>query len=212
MLWERFTERARKVMQLAAQEAQRFNHDAIGTEHILLGIIVEGNGVAANVLLNLGLDLKKVRLEVEKIVPTGSVPTVAGKLPHTPRAKKVLDFAVKEAEALGHNYVGTEHLLLGLFREGEGVAPHVLMNLGLKLDEVRSAVLEFLGQADATLVDPALGKTKAEGPVEHLIDRAVKRLKRYQSLTSEGKFAAAGSELDELARILKKLADRLPGK
>jgi ATP-dependent Clp protease ATP-binding subunit ClpC len=144
-MYERFTDRARKVMQLANQEAQRFNHEYIGTEHILLGLVKEGSGVAANVLKNLDIDLRKIRLEVEKIVQAGPDMVTMGKLPQTPRAKKVIEYSIEEARNLNHNYVGTEHLLLGLLREQEGVAAQVLMNLGLKLEDVREEVLNLLG-------------------------------------------------------------------
>jgi ATP-dependent Clp protease ATP-binding subunit ClpC len=132
-------------MALANQEAQRFNHEYIGTEHILLGLVKEGSGVGANVLKNLDVDLRKVRLEVEKLVHAGPEMVTMGKLPQTPRAKKVIEYAIEEARNLNHNYVGTEHLLLGLLREHDGVAAQVLMNLGLKLDEVREEVLNLLG-------------------------------------------------------------------
>ncbi len=144
-MFERFTDRARKVMALANQEAQRFNHEYIGTEHILLGLVKEGSGVGANVLKNLDVDLRKVRLEVEKLVKSGPDMVTMGKLPQTPRAKKVIEYAIEEARNLNHNYVGTEHLLLGLLREHDGVAAQVLMNLGLKLEEVREEVLNLLG-------------------------------------------------------------------
>src|SRR5918992_711203 len=144
-MYERFTDRARKVMQLANQEAQRFNHEYIGTEHILLGLVKEGSGVAANVLKNLDVDLRKIRLEVEKLVQSGPEMVTMGKLPQTPRAKKVIEYSMEEARNLNHNYVGTEHILLGLLREQEGVAAQVLMNLGLKLEEVREEVLNLLG-------------------------------------------------------------------
>jgi ATP-dependent Clp protease ATP-binding subunit ClpC len=144
-MFERFTDRARKVMALANQEAQRFNHEYIGTEHILLGLVKEGSGVGANVLKNLDVDIKKLRLEVEKLVKSGPDMVTMGKLPHTPRAKKVIEFAIEEARSLNHNYIGTEHLLLGLLRETEGVAAQVLMNLGLKLEDVRQEVLNLLG-------------------------------------------------------------------
>ena len=144
-MYERFTDRARKVMQLANQEAQRFNHEYIGTEHILLGLVKEGSGVAASVLKNLEADLRKIRQEVEKIVQAGPDMVTMGRLPHTPRAKKVIEYAIEEARNLNHHYVGTEHLLLGLLREQEGVAAQVLMNLNLKLDEVRDEVLNLLG-------------------------------------------------------------------
>jgi len=144
-MFERFTDRARKVMALANQEAQRFNHEYIGTEHVLLGLVKEGSGVGANVLKNLDVDLRKVRLEVEKLVKAGPEMVTMGKLPQTPRAKKVIEYAIEEARNLNHNYVGTEHLLLGLLREHDGVAAHVLMNLGLKLEQVREEVLNLLG-------------------------------------------------------------------
>jgi ATP-dependent Clp protease ATP-binding subunit ClpC len=144
-MFERFTDRARKVMQLANQEAQRFNHEYIGTEHILLGLVKEGSGVAANVLKNLDIDLRKIRLEVEKLVQSGPEMVTIGKLPHTPRAKKVIEYSMEEARNLNHNYVGTEHILLGLLREQDGVAAQVLMNLGMKLEDVREEVLSLLG-------------------------------------------------------------------
>ncbi len=144
-MYERFTDRARKVMQLANQEAQRFNHEYIGTEHMLLGLVKEGTGVAANVLKNLDVDLRKIRLEVEKLVQSGPEMITMGKLPQTPRAKKVIEYSMEEARNLNHNFVGTEHILLGLLREQEGVAAQVLMNLDLKLDEVREEVLNLLG-------------------------------------------------------------------
>ncbi len=144
-MFDRFTERARKVMSLARQEAQRFNHDYIGTEHILLGLVQEGSGVAAQVLKNLDVELRKIRIEVEKIVKNGTNMVTMGQLPFTPRAKKVLELALEEAQNLGHNYIGTEHLLLGLIRENEGIAAQVLLNLGTKLEEVREEVLELLG-------------------------------------------------------------------
>jgi ATP-dependent Clp protease ATP-binding subunit ClpC len=144
-MFERFTDRARKVMALANQEAQRFNHEYIGTEHILLGLVKEGSGVGANVLKNLDVDLRKVRLEVEKLVRAGPEMVTMGKLPQTPRAKKVIEYAIEEARNLNHNYVGTEHILLGLLREHDGVAAQVLMNLGLKLEDVREEVLNLLG-------------------------------------------------------------------
>ena len=164
-MFERFTDRARKVMGLANQEAQRFNHEYIGTEHILLGLVKEGSGVAANVLRNLDIDLKKIRIEVEKIVQSGPNTATVGKLPYTPRAKKVVELAFEEARSLGHNYVGTEHLLLGLLKEQDGVAARVLMNLGLKLEEVREEVLNLLGATTDTenAVPPAFTGEEDKG-------------------------------------------------
>jgi len=162
-MFERFTDRARKVMALANQEAQRLNHEYIGTEHILLGLVKEGSGVGANVLRNLDVDLRKVRLEVEKLVKAGPEMVTMGKLPQTPRAKKVIEYAIEEARNLNHNYVGTEHLLLGLLREHDGVAAQVLMNLGLKLEEVREEVLNLLGAGNEQ-GEGAEGLTGAGGP------------------------------------------------
>jgi ATP-dependent Clp protease ATP-binding subunit ClpC len=168
-MFERFTDRARKVMALANQEAQRLNHEYIGTEHILLGLVKEGSGVGANVLRNLDVDLRRVRLEVEKLVKAGPEMVTMGKLPQTPRAKKVIEYAIEEARNLNHNYVGTEHLLLGLLREHDGVAAQVLMNLGLKLEEVREEVLNLLGagnenpESGASKGDPTGGESAAAG-------------------------------------------------
>ena len=144
-MFDRFTDRARKVMNLAKSEAQRLNHEYIGTEHILLGLVQEGSGVAANVLRNMGIDLKRIRAEIEKLVKGSSTMVPMGNLPFTPRAKKVLELSLEEASQLGHNYIGTEHLLLGLIKESEGIAARVLTNLGVKLEHVREEVLEFLG-------------------------------------------------------------------
>lgn len=146
MPYERFTDRARKVMQFAHQEALRFNHEYVGTEHILLGLIKEGTGVAASILKKMGVDLRKMRLEVEKLVSSGPDTVTMGRLPQTPQAKKVVEYAIEEARDLQHNYVGTEHLLLGLLRDHDGVAAQALMNLGLKLDEVRDEALTMLGE------------------------------------------------------------------
>ena len=163
-MYERFTDRARKVMQLANQEAQRFNHEYIGTEHILLGLVKEGSGVAANVLKNLEVDLRKIRLEVEKLVQSGPEMVTVGKLPQTPRAKKVIEYSMEEARNLNHSYVGTEHILLGLLREQEGVAAQVLMNLGLKLEDVREEVLNLLGHGlEGAEVGERGGRGDSEG-------------------------------------------------
>lgn len=145
-MYELFTDRARKVMQLANQEAQRLNHEYIGTEHILLGLVKEGAGTAATVLKNLDVDLHHIRLEIEKFLQVGPDTVRRGKLPQTPRAKKVTEYSMEEARNLNHNYVGTEHILLGLLREQEGLAAHVLMNLGLKLENVREVVLNLLSR------------------------------------------------------------------
>ncbi|MBD3379434.1 MAG: AAA domain-containing protein [Candidatus Omnitrophica bacterium] len=145
--FNRFTERARKVILLAKEEAKRVNHDYIGTEHILLGLVKEGEGVAAAVLNSLGLDSETIREEVERLVQPGPSKVSDEDIPFTPRAKKVIELAMDEARNLGHNYIGTEHLLLGLIREGDGVASQVLMNVGLDLKGVRDEVLNLLGSS-----------------------------------------------------------------
>ncbi len=142
---EKFTDRARKVINLARQEAERLGHEFIGTEHILLGLVKEGSGVAANVLENLGIDLEKIRLEVEKYVSSpGETISASASLPFTPKAKKVLELAMEEARNLEHNYIGTEHLLLGVLREQDGMAAQVLLNLGVKLEDVRAELMDLL--------------------------------------------------------------------
>ena len=146
--FDRFTERARKVLTLAQEEAQRFNHNYIGTEHLLLGLVREGEGVAAKVLSNLGVELTKVRSAVEFIIGRGER-QVVGEIGLTPRAKKVIELAVDEARRLGHHYIGTEHLLLGLIREGEGIAAGVLESLGVSLEKVRSEVIKVLTRSGA---------------------------------------------------------------
>ncbi|MFO0895217.1 MAG: ATP-dependent Clp protease ATP-binding subunit [Phycisphaerales bacterium] len=197
-MFERLTDRARKVMALANQEAQRFNHEYIGTEHILLGLVKEGSGVGANVLKNLDIDLRKVRLEVEKLVKSGPEMVTMGKLPQTPRAKKVIEYAIEEARHLNHNYVGTEHLLLGLLREQDGVAAQVLMNLGLKLEEVREEVLNLLGAGSESEQEsnaPQPEPSEAPGPAESAPGAPARRGKsKTPALDSFGR------DLTELAR------------
>jgi ATP-dependent Clp protease ATP-binding subunit ClpC len=142
-VFERFTDRARRVVVLAQDEARMLNHNYIGTEHLLLGLIREGEGVAALALEALGISLEDARRDIEKLIGQGeAIPT--GHIPFTPRAKKVLELALREALQLGHNYIGTEHILLGLIREGEGVAAQVLQKLGADLARVREAVVELL--------------------------------------------------------------------
>ncbi len=161
-MFNRFTERARKILVLAKEEARRFNHDYIGTEHILLGLIREGEGVACAVMQNLNLDLDKLRMEVEKLITPGGVSSVIGDVPFTPRAKKALELAAEEARSLGHNYIGTEHILLGLMREGEGLGSQVFFRLGVDLDRIRSEISALLGGMHPTGgVSPAVSKTPA---------------------------------------------------
>ncbi|MEW6170849.1 MAG: ATP-dependent Clp protease ATP-binding subunit [Candidatus Omnitrophota bacterium] len=160
-MFNRFTERARKVIVLAKEEARRFNHDYIGTEHLLLGLVREGEGVAAAVLQKMGVDLQTIRLEIEKLVQPGPATQILGDIPFTPRAKKALELSAEEARSLGHNYIGTEHLLLGLIKEGEGVASQVLLNLGLDLSRVRNEVMNILGSASIPgTTNQPMGKSK----------------------------------------------------
>ena len=159
-MFERFTEKAIKVIMLAQEEARRLGHNFVGTEQILLGLIGEGTGVAAKVLKSMGVNLKDARIEVEKIIGRGSG-FVAVEIPFTPRAKRVLELSLEEARQLGHNYIGTEHLLLGLIREGEGVAARVLENLGVDLSKVRTQVIRMLGEtAEVSAGGGGSGRTK----------------------------------------------------
>jgi len=212
-MFDRFTDRAKKVMNLARQEAQRFNHEYLGTEHILLGLVQEGSGVAANVLKNMGIDLNKIRMEVEKIVKTGPSMVTMGQLPFTPRAKKVLELSMEEAGNLGHNYIGTEHLLLGLIKENEGIAAQVLLNLGVKLEDVREEVLDFLGadtsdeeDDDSPLSgdDPpsAGGGGKSKTPALDSFGRDLTELAR------EGKLDVVIGRIDEIERVVQILSRR----
>jgi ATP-dependent Clp protease ATP-binding subunit ClpC len=195
-MYERFTDRARKVMQLANQEAQRFNHEYIGTEHVLLGLIKEGSGVAANVLKNLDVDLRKIRLEVEKLVQSGPDMVTMGKLPQTPRAKKVIEYSMEEARNLNHNYVGTEHILLGLLREQEGVAAQVLMNLGLRLEDVREEVLNLLGHG---LEGPEATERGGRGASEE----GGREGRKGKGKSKTPALDSFGRDLTELARQMK---------
>jgi Clp amino terminal domain, pathogenicity island component len=158
-VFERFTDRARRVVVLAQEEARLLNHDYIGTEHILLGLIHEGEGVAARALESLDLSLEAVRAQVEEVVGHGST-APSGHIPFTPRAKKVLELGLREALQLGHNYIGTEHILLGLIREGEGVAAQTLVRLGADLDRVRRAVVALIG-SDVSLAASGLESSVA---------------------------------------------------
>ncbi len=152
-MFERFTDRARRVVVLAQEEARMLNHNYIGTEHILLGLIHEGEGVAAKALESLGISLEAVRQQVEEIIGQGQE-APSGHIPFTPRAKKVLELSLRESRQLGHDYIGTEHILLGLIREGEGVAAQVLVKLGADLNRVRQRVIELL-QGHRDEADPA---------------------------------------------------------
>src|SRR3954465_12215261 len=165
--FDKFTDRARKVLTLAQDEAQRFNHNYIGTEHLLLGLVREGEGVAARVLENMNVELAKVRTAVEFIIGRGDRPVV-GEVGLTPRAKRVIELAIDEARRLGHNYIGTEHLLLGLVREGEGIAAGVLESLGVNLDKVRHEVIRVLSQSSSAGPTPEAKRASKTPTVDQL--------------------------------------------
>ena len=150
-----FTDRVRKVLAMAREEAIRLQHDYVGTEHILLGLIREGDGVASAVLITLTVDLEQIHERVEESVRKGKATIALGELPYTSRAKKVLEFAMSEARDFNHSYVGTEHLLLGLLREEKGIAAQVLNSLGVTLEEARGETLKVLGSSDAERSEPA---------------------------------------------------------
>jgi ATP-dependent Clp protease ATP-binding subunit ClpC len=162
-MFERFTDRARRVIVLAQDEARMLDHNYVGTEHLLLGLIHEGDGIAAKALESLGISLDVVREQVEGIIGRGQQAPRSGHIPFTPRAKKVLEFSLREALQLGHSYIGTEHILLGLIREGQGVAAQVLVGLGVDLDRARERVIQLLtgraGRARRVAVAAAPGAT-----------------------------------------------------
>jgi ATP-dependent Clp protease ATP-binding subunit ClpA len=171
-MFERFTDRARRVVVLAQEEARNLNHNYIGTEHILLGLIHEGEGVAAKALESLGISLEAVRQQVEEIVGQGQQ-APSGHIPFTARAKRVLELAFSESKLLGHNYIGTEHILLGLIREGEGVAAQVLVRLGADLNRVRQQVIQLLHgvQTPRAELNPVGWLTRVERRLAAIEDR-----------------------------------------
>ncbi len=173
-MFERFTDRARRVVVLAQEEARMLNHNYIGTEHLLLGLVHEGEGVAAKVLESLGISLGAVRQQVEEIIGQGQQ-APAGHFPFTPRAKKVIELAQREANDLGHNYIGTEHLLLGLVREGEGVAAQVLVKLGADLAGVRQQVVHLLHDPAGSVV-PGQRRRRGKRARARLMDDALARI------------------------------------
>jgi ATP-dependent Clp protease ATP-binding subunit ClpC len=197
---DRFTERVRKVMYLAREEAGRLHHDYIGTEHLLLGIIREGEGIAATVLNNLGLDLDTIRQSIENMVPTSGGTLTIGEIPFTPRAKRVLELSVEEARLFGHNYVGTEHLLLGLIREGEGVAARVLMELGADRKRVREETLKLLGGSAQGATKQA--EKKSETPALDQFGRDLTQL------AIEGKLDPVIGREEEIERVIQVLCRR----
>jgi Clp amino terminal domain, pathogenicity island component len=173
-MFERFTDRARRVVVLAQEEARMLDHNYIGTEHILLGLIHEGEGVAAKALESLGISLEAVRQQVEQIIGRGKQAPASGRIPFTPRAKKVLELSLREALQLNHNYIGTEHILLGLIREGEGVAAQALVQLGADLDRVRRQVVRLLHDQE--------GSPETRGPFS--VSRSGERGEILKTLTA----------------------------
>ncbi|AIE73110.1 MULTISPECIES: ATP-dependent Clp protease ATP-binding subunit [unclassified Synechocystis] len=199
-MFERFTEKAIKVIMLAQEEARRLGHNFVGTEQILLGLIGEGTGVAAKVLKSMGVNLKDARIEVEKIIGRGSG-FVAVEIPFTPRAKRVLELSLEEARQLGHNYIGTEHLLLGLIREGEGVAARVLENLGVDLSKVRTQVIRMLGEtAEVAAGGGSGGRTKTP-----TLDEFGSNLTQ---MAAEGKLDPVVGRQKEIERVIQILGRR----
>jgi ATP-dependent Clp protease ATP-binding subunit ClpC len=211
--FERFTERARTVLTLAQEEARRFNHNYIGTEHLLLGLVREGDGVAARVLSNMGVQLPKVRSAVEFIIGRGDVPIV-GEVGLTPRAKRVIELAIDEARRLDHHYVGTEHLLLGIIREGEGIAAGVLESLGVNLEKARARLTRTLrGEAAGAEPPPrfrwvgqVLRADAAGIGVRGFVDRARRHARHHPEDLRLVAVAALVLIWVELRRIARRLA------
>lgn len=210
-MFERFTDRARKVMQLAKDEARRLNHAQIEPEHILLGLVKEGSGVAANVLGDLGVDLKILRREVEALVETGETAVEDGPLPLTPRAKNCLTATLEEAKQLSHNYVGTEHLLLGLLHEREGAIVQVWTKLKVSIEQVRDAVLKLLEPTNAKPEDPKAQAVKAPALVKILASvydesKPLSELARLVlRLAKEKKAAVAAQNYEQAAQVRDRL-------
>ncbi|HET7405672.1 MAG TPA: Clp protease N-terminal domain-containing protein, partial [Mycobacteriales bacterium] len=202
-MFERFTDRARRVVVLAQEEARMLNHNYIGTEHILLGLIHEGEGVAAKALESLGISLEGVRQQVEEIIGQGQQ-APSGHIPFTPRAKKVLELSLREALQLGHNYIGTEHILLGLIREGEGVAAQVLVKLGADLNRVRQQVIQLLNGYQAK--EPAGSSTQEGTPSTSLVlDQFGRNLTQN---AREGKLDPVIGREKEIERLMQVLSRR----
>ncbi|MDQ2748757.1 MAG: AAA family ATPase, partial [Actinomycetota bacterium] len=202
-MFERFTDRARRVVVLAQEEARMLNHNYIGTEHILLGLIHEGEGVAAKALESLGISLDAVRQQVEEIIGQGQQ-APSGHIPFTPRAKKVLELSLREALQLGHNYIGTEHILLGLIREGEGVAAQVLVKLGADLNKVRQQVIQLLNGYQSK--EPAGGTTSEAAPSTSLVLDQFGR--NMTQLAREGKLDPVIGREKEIERLMQVLSRR----
>ncbi|HSH95927.1 MAG TPA: Clp protease N-terminal domain-containing protein, partial [Roseimicrobium sp.] len=214
-----FTPRAQQVLALARKEADRFNHNFVGTEHLLLGLIKLGQGVAVNVLQKMGMDLETVRMEVEKQVGTGPDQKVIGNIPYTPRVKKVLSLAAREAKALNHTYVGTEHILLGLLREGDGVAAKVLKNLDVDIEQTRQEILKELdpnfAQQQSGEEQPPEGagaEPTAEKPADKKADAKTPALKAFgrdlTEIARKGEMDPVIGRKNEIERVIQILCRR----
>ena len=208
-MFERFTDRARRVVVLAQEEARMLNHNYIGTEHILLGLIHEGEGVAAKALESLGISLEAVRQQVEEIIGQGQQ-APSGHIPFTPRAKKVLELSLREALQLGHNYIGTEHILLGLIREGEGVAAQVLVKLGADLNRVRQQVIQLLHGYQGK--EPAgAGASSEQSPSTSLVlDQFGRNLTQAARESSLDPVIGRGEEIDRVMQVLSRRTKNNP--
>ena len=203
-MFERFTDRARKAMVLASQEAQRFNHEYIGTEHILLGLVKEGSGLAATVLKNLDVDLRNVRIEVKTLTKPHPKVVAAGKLPQTSGATRVIEYANEEARILRHNYIGTEHLLLGLLREKDGFAIQILLSLRLNPDRIREEVLNLLS---AGLEEVFMPET-VEAELRPLYDE-IQRLEVVKDeLVKEAEYERAAEARDEVQKLREQFNEK----
>src|SRR5450759_2911857 len=203
-MFERFTEKARRIVVSAQEEARMLNQNYIGTEHLLLGLIREQDGIAAKALESLNISLEDVHAQVEELIGRGTyVPT--GHIPFTPRAKKVLELSLREALQLGHNYIGTEHILLGLIREGEGVAAQVLLNLGADLEKVRSAVIQLLSGYHGKPGEPGEERRGGAGQQSQLLDEFGRNLTKQ---AEEGKLDPVVGRTQEIERVMQILSRR----
>src|SRR5207245_2484331 len=208
-MFERFTDRARRVVVLAQEEARMLNHNYIGTEHILLGLIHEGEGVAAKALESLNISLEAVRQQVEEIIGQGqAAPT--GHIPFTPRAKKVLELSLREALQLGHNYIGTEHILLGLIREGEGVAAQVLQKLGADLNRVRQQVIQLLSGYAGGKGETAPGEGEQAPTGSLVLDQFGRNLTQLARETKLDPVIGREKEIERVMQVLSRRTKNNP--
>jgi len=209
-VFERFTDRARRVVVLAQEEARMLNHNYIGTEHILLGLVHEGDGAAAKALESLGISLEGVRAQVQEIIGQGQQ-TPTGHIPFTPRAKKVLELSLREALQLGHNYIGTEHILLGLIREGEGVAAQVLVKLGTDLPRVRQQVIQLLSSGQGKEPAEAGKRTSQDIPATSVVlDQFGRNLTQAAREGTLDPVIGRGKEIERVMQVLSRRTKNNP--